>query len=134
MRRARILLVEDDPDGREMMRCLLELSGHDVYEAGDGPTGIEAILELRPDVALVDLGLPGLDGYEVARRVRGTLEGRALRLIALSGYGGPDERNRSEEAGFDAHLVKPVDPLQLTSAIDLWVAEPLRDPDSQTLG
>jgi PAS domain S-box-containing protein len=116
-RRRRILLVEDNPDSREMLKCLLELAGHDVHEAMSGPAGLDAILRLRPDVALVDLGLPGFDGLELARRVRASAGGDAVRLVALTGYGQPDDQRRSREAGFDAHLVKPADPARLASVI-----------------
>lgn len=105
--RRRVLVVEDNRDAREMLRWLLELSGHEVYEADNGARGIEMAMRLRADVALVDIGLPGLDGYEVARRLKA--QGHPARLIALTGYGQAEDRRRSEAAGFDAHLVKPVD-------------------------
>jgi signal transduction histidine kinase/CheY-like chemotaxis protein len=108
--RRRVLVVEDNPDGREMLRVLLGLYGHEVHEAEDGPAGVERALSLRPDVAIIDIGLPGLDGYEVARRVRGTAEGMRIKLVALTGYGQDDDRARAQAAGFDAHLVKPVAP------------------------
>jgi CheY-like chemotaxis protein len=109
--------VEDSRDGREMLRYMLEHAGHEVHEAADGPGGVDTILKVVPDVALVDLGLPALDGYEVARRVRADHAGRAVRLVALTGYGLPDDLKRSRGAGFDAHLVKPVDPVKLAAAI-----------------
>ena len=84
------------------------LAGHEVHEAADGLSGIEAVAKLAPDLALIDIGLPGIDGYEVARRIRTTEKGRAMRLIAISGYGQPGDRRRAMEAGFDAHLTKPV--------------------------
>jgi PAS domain S-box-containing protein len=111
----RILIVEDNADSREMLRVLLELAGHEVHEAEDGPGGLAALERVRPDVALIDLGLPGLDGYELARRARQA--GTTARLVALTGYGLPDDRQRSRQAGFDAHLVKPVDRDQLAMAI-----------------
>jgi PAS domain S-box-containing protein len=113
----RIVIVEDSRDGREMLRYMLEHAGHEVHEAADGPGGVDTILKVVPDVALVDLGLPALDGYEVARRVRADHAGRAVRLVALTGYGLPDDLKRSRGAGFDAHLVKPVDPVKLAAAI-----------------
>ncbi len=113
----RILIVEDSRDSRDMLRYLLERAGHEVHEAGDGPSGVEAILTVRPDIALVDVGLPGLDGYEVARRVRATEAGRTVRLVALTGYGLPEDHRRSHEAGFDTHLVKPVDAAHLAAVI-----------------
>ena len=113
----RILIVEDSRDSRDMLRFLLEHAGHEVHEAADGPSGVEAILTVRPDIALVDVGLPGLDGFEVARRVRADARGREVRLVALTGYGLPEDYRRSREAGFDAHLVKPVDPARLVAVI-----------------
>ena len=103
-----------------------KLQGHqglaEVLEAVDGPEGLASIRRARPDVALVDVGLPGFDGYEVARRVRA--EDKSIRLIALTGYGQPDDRRRALEAGFDAHLVKPVDFETLDEAIRAPRAEP----------
>jgi CheY-like chemotaxis protein len=113
--------VEDNTDAREMLRHLLHLAGHDVHEAADGPGGLEAALRLRPDVALVDVGLPGFDGYQLARRVRGST-GPSIYLVALTGYGQPDDRRQAMEAGFDAHLVKPVNPEALLAAIHTAVS------------
>ena len=113
----RIVLVEDSHDSRDMLRFLLEHAGHEVHEAEDGPRGVEAIVAIKPDIALVDVGLPGIDGYEVARRVRAQV-GAGVRLVALTGYGLPEDHRRSQEAGFDAHLVKPVDPARLTALIE----------------
>jgi PAS domain S-box-containing protein len=107
----RVLVVEDNDDAREMLRNLLHLFGHEVHEACDGAAGIELARRLRPDAALIDIGLPGIDGYEVARRIRGDVP--AARLVALTGYGQPEDRERALAAGFDVHLVKPVDPEQL---------------------
>jgi CheY-like chemotaxis protein len=104
----RIVLVEDNADARDAMRALLEVSGHRVEIAADGPSGIELARRVRPDVTLVDIGLPGVDGYEVARRLRAD-GGAGLRLVALTGYGQPEDRARALDAGFDAHLVKPVE-------------------------
>jgi signal transduction histidine kinase/CheY-like chemotaxis protein len=104
-----VLVVEDNADAREMLRVSLELEGHRVEAADDGLQGVEMALSGRPDVMLVDIGLPGLDGYGVAARVRAAL-GREVVLIALTGYGQPDDRERTRHAGFDAHVVKPVDP------------------------
>ncbi|HKW90879.1 MAG TPA: response regulator [Methylomirabilota bacterium] len=113
----RIVIVEDSRDSRDMLRFLLERAGHQVHEAVDGPSGVTAILTHRPDIALVDVGLPGLDGYEVARRVRAEQGGQTVRLVALTGYGLPEDQRRSHEAGFDGHLVKPVEPTRLQAAI-----------------
>jgi signal transduction histidine kinase len=114
--RRRIVIVEDNADSREMLRVTLELAGHEVQEAHDGPSGLTAILRLLPDVALVDVGLPEFDGYEVARRVRAAA-GTSIRLVALTGYGQAADRRQALEAGFDAHVVKPIDPDALQAAI-----------------
>ncbi len=113
----RILIVEDNRDSREMLRFLLELAGHEVHEANDGPGGLEALRRIRPDVALVDVGLPGFDGYELAKRAREA--GDTVCLVALTGYGLPDDLRRSREAGFDAHLVKPVEAAALSRVIGI---------------
>jgi signal transduction histidine kinase/ActR/RegA family two-component response regulator len=111
----RILVVEDNLDGRESLRDLLEIWGHQVELAEDGSQGVEKALASHPDVALVDIGLPGLDGNEVARRIRAELSGAPDRveLIAMTGYGQPEDRRRALQAGFDSYLVKPVDPAHL---------------------
>jgi signal transduction histidine kinase/DNA-binding response OmpR family regulator len=108
VRPLRILLVEDNVDVRESFRLLLQRVGHTIEEAQDGPEGVERVLALRPDVALIDIGLPGLNGYEVARKVRALAQGCPTRLIAMTGYGQDQDKQRALEAGFDAHLVKPV--------------------------
>jgi two-component system, chemotaxis family, CheB/CheR fusion protein len=112
-----VLIVEDDADNREMLRQLMELDGHRVITAGDGAAGLQAMAEHRPDVALVDLRLPVLNGYEVARRARADADCRCVRLIALTGYGRVQDRQAVLEAGFDEHLVKPVDPDELSRAL-----------------
>ncbi len=103
-----ILLVEDNEDIRLTLRDLLEFEGHEVAEAADGAAGAEMIVARKPNVALVDIGLPGLDGYQVAQRVRRDLPPENTRLVALTGYGGDDVARKAREAGFDAHLIKPV--------------------------
>ncbi len=108
----RIVLVEDQDDSREMMRALLELRGHSVVEAVDGPEAIEIIQRERPDVAVVDIGLPQMSGYDVARTVRESI-GDEVFLIALTGYGSQSDVRAAEDAGFDAHLTKPAEPDRL---------------------
>jgi two-component system CheB/CheR fusion protein len=105
-----IVIVEDNADSREMLESLLKMDGYKVTSAEDGQQGYQAIASQNPDVALVDLGLPGIDGYEIARRVRSELSERPIRLIALTGYGRSVDRDAVFAAGFDEHLVKPVDP------------------------
>jgi signal transduction histidine kinase/CheY-like chemotaxis protein len=114
--RRRVLIVEDNDDARDMLRYLLEQTGHEVHEAADGLDGLERAFALEPDAAVIDIGLPGLDGYEVARRVRAGGRTRVL-LIAVTGYGQAGDRQRSSAAGFDAHLTKPVDPVALEALL-----------------
>lgn len=111
-----ILIVEDNVDARDALSVLLELEGHVVATAGEGHQALELVRAKDPDIALVDIGLPGIDGYEVARRVR-ALDGRRPVLIALTGYGQPEDRRRASEAGFDDLLVKPVDPTALATLL-----------------
>jgi signal transduction histidine kinase/CheY-like chemotaxis protein len=105
----RVLLVEDNADSAETLRTLLALRGHDVHVAHDGPAGVALAHKSRPEVALIDIGLPGFDGFEVARRLRASPGGDAIRLVALTGYGQPEDQRAASAAGFDAFLVKPVD-------------------------
>jgi CheY-like chemotaxis protein len=112
----RLLLIEDHEDSRDMARHGLELLGQSVTVAADGETGIAMALSEAPDAVFVDIGLPGLDGYEVGRRLREAL-GDRVRLIALTGYGRADDRSKVREAGFDAHLVKPVAPTDMLKAL-----------------
>jgi len=111
-----ILIVEDNDDAREALRMLLEIDGHAVEAAAEGIQALEIVRAKDPDVALVDIGLPGIDGYEVARRARAA-DGKRPLLIALTGYGQPEDRRRASEAGFDSLLVKPVDPSALSDLL-----------------
>jgi len=104
-----VLLIEDNDDGREMMATMLGTFGYPVLQAGDGLEGVRMACAHTPDVALVDIGLPGIDGYEVARRLRQEAATSGVRLIALTGYGLAEDQRRVLEAGFDTHLVKPVE-------------------------
>jgi signal transduction histidine kinase/ActR/RegA family two-component response regulator len=112
-----ILVVEDNEDGRESLRMLLEALGHTVHVAGDGHAGVEKAMSLQPEIVLLDIGLPGIDGYEVARRLRSRGAGRRPFLVALTGYGGPEDRDRAFAAGFDAHVAKPVDRARLATLL-----------------
>ncbi|MES2160902.1 MAG: response regulator [Pseudomonadota bacterium] len=112
-----ILLIEDNDDGREMMTMMLSCYGYEVHAAADGNEGVAAAASRQPDVALIDIGLPGIDGYEVARRLRADPATRDIRLIALTGYGLAEDLRRVLDAGFDRHLVKPVDIDQLADVI-----------------
>ena len=112
----RVLLVDDNEDARMMLRTYLELRGHRVHEAASGPEAVDAALDLLPDLVLLDLGLPGFDGLEVSRRLRADLRTRDVRLIALTGYGQAEDREKTASLGFQAHLVKPVTPERLDEA------------------
>jgi len=114
----RIVLVEDNDDSREVVTTLLEMQGHAVTVAADGPSGFDAIVANEPDIGLLDIGLPGYDGTELAARVRQREDGSRVILIALTGYGMPEDRAKALSAGFDAFLVKPFD----LSAFDAAVA------------
>lgn len=96
-----------------MMRTLLELEGHEVHEAADGPRGVETAMEVRPDVAFIDIGLPGIDGYQVVEQLRAHAGELPPVLVAVTGYGRIEDRDRMEQAGFDAHLIKPVEPMRI---------------------
>jgi signal transduction histidine kinase len=122
-RSRRVLIIEDNVDTRETLRRVLELDGHEVQEAADGAQGVEIALASRPEVIIVDIGLPRLDGYQVARRLRAAL-GTGPRLIAVTGYGQTEDRRRARDAGFDEHLVKPVTPDQLAAALHSYPADP----------
>jgi CheY-like chemotaxis protein len=105
----RILVVDDDKDAAESLAVLLRLVGHEVLLAHSGPAALDAAQEQAPDVVLLDIGLPNMDGLEVARRLRQDMGLTKVLLVALTGYGQEDIRSRTQEAGFNAHLVKPVD-------------------------
>ncbi len=113
----RILVVEDNRDAADSLRMLLELYGYEAMVAYTGPDGVRAAEQWQPDVVLCDIGLPGLDGYGVARRLRQNPSTAKARLIAVTGYGADDDKRRSQEVGFDAHLVKPVDPHALQGVL-----------------
>ena len=106
----RILVIEDNRDSADSLRLLLEFSGHEVAVAYAGHDGVQAAEQCQPDVVLCDIGLPGLDGYGVARKIRANPTTAKARLIAVTAYGQDEDRRRSHEAGFEQHLVKPVDP------------------------
>lgn len=124
-RARRVLLVEDDADAAEALAMLLEVLGHAVRVVGDGAGALELAAGGGVDVMLVDLGLPGLDGCEVARRIRALPGGPAITLVALTGYGRDEDRERTRDAGFDHHLVKPVD----LEALQALVARDRSEPD-----
>jgi len=113
-----VLVVEDNDDARETLRRMLELEGHRVRVAADGAAGLEAVRQASPEIALIDIGLPKMDGYELARHIRAEVDiARQPYLVAVTGYGLPEDRNRTREAGFDLHLVKPVDAATLAAVL-----------------
>lgn len=105
----RILIVEDNQDVRRMLRSLLQMEGYEVEAAEDGRNGLEMINKFAPDLMFIDIGLPGIDGYEVARTVRQDAANEHIHLVALTGYGQPSDREKAEQSGFDTHLSKPID-------------------------
>jgi CheY-like chemotaxis protein len=108
-----VLIVEDNADARDSLSLFLQLAGHDVQTAEDGPRGLDKVHTFRPDVAVIDVGLPGIDGYAVARAIRERPDGRSMCLIALTGYGQAEDQRRALAAGFDIHLTKPIDPAKI---------------------
>ncbi len=113
----RVLVVDDNRDSADSLAMALQLQGHDVHTAYDGAAAVEAALALLPDVILLDIGLPKLNGYDAARRIREQPRGKEMILVALTGWGQEEDHRRSREAGFDHHLVKPADPLALHSIL-----------------
>jgi CheY-like chemotaxis protein len=107
--RCRIVVVDDQEDSREMLRMLLESRDHLVFDAGDGPSGIALIEREKPDVAFIDIGLPTMNGYEIAQQIRKRSHLDDVRLVALTGYGAPSDVSAAHAAGFDEHLIKPAD-------------------------
>ena len=120
--RLRILLADDNRDAAESLAALLEIDGHEVVVVHDGPAAIEAFLEIRPQLALLDIGMPGLNGYEVAKKIRQSHRDSAAKLVAITGWGQDDDKTRAIEAGFDYHLTKPVELERLTEIMQLLSA------------
>ena len=113
----RVLVVDDNVDTVESMARLLKLHGHEVQTACDASEAIATALSWRPEVVLLDLGLPDMDGYQVAATIRQEASCQGIVLIAVTGYGLPEDHQRSREAGIDLHLVKPVDPAELLALL-----------------
>jgi CheY-like chemotaxis protein len=113
----RVLLADDNPDGADTMAAFLELLGFEVTVARDGPTAVAEAARALPDVAILDLGMPGFDGWEACRRIRSLPGGGATKIIALSGWGSPEARAKSREAGFDAHWTKPAEAASLLAVL-----------------
>jgi CheY-like chemotaxis protein len=130
--RRRILVADDNADALESLATLLELSGHEVFSASNGALALESAERHLPEVALLDIGMPKLDGYEVARRIRAQPWGRRITLVALTGWGQESDRRRSGEAGFDSHLVKPLDLDKLTALLDQLPVQIAQGQDADT--
>jgi CheY-like chemotaxis protein len=111
-------VVDDIPDSAQSLARLLRRWGHEVYMAHDGPSALEAARSTRPEVVLLDIGLPGMDGYEVARQLRQDPDRTNTVLVALTGYGQSADRHQTRDAGFDQHLIKPVDTSALRELLD----------------
>lgn len=122
----RILLADDNADTLESLAMLLSLDGHSVYTASNGEQTLERAEQHQPDVALVDIGMPGMDGYEVARRIRAEPWGARIMLVAVTGWSPDSHGNSSKDAGFDSHLVKPVDLQQLSALLARAAQRPRR--------
>jgi CheY-like chemotaxis protein len=116
-RACRILVVDDNQDGADLMAVLLRLQGHTVEVANDGVTALTSAAAFDPDVVLLDIGLPGMNGYAVARQLREARNKRPQCLIAMTGYGTDEDRQRTVEAGFDHHIVKPIEPAELNALL-----------------
>jgi len=117
--RLKILVVDDNPDAALSMAMMLSMMGHDTRTAHDGEAAVTTAEEFRPQVVLLDIGLPKLNGYEVAQRIRGQEWGAAMFLVAITGWGQDEDRRRSEDVGMNLHMVKPVEP----DALDRVLAE-----------
>ncbi len=113
----RVVVIEDHVDTADLMHEILRTAGHDVRVAHSGCDGVDAARALAAEVVLCDVGLPDIDGYEVARRLRADRATARALLVALTGYDGEGEQERARDAGFDRHVVKPIDPFQLESLI-----------------
>ena len=113
----RVVVIEDHKDTADLMHEILRDAGHEVRVAHSGHDGVSAALALPAEVVLCDVGLPDIDGYEVARRLRAATATARARLVALTGYDGEDEERKARAAGFDRHVVKPIDPFQLEKLI-----------------
>jgi len=118
VQRRRVLIVDDNRDSVETMATLIRLSGHEIEMAHDGETALEKAKSFKPEIILLDVGLPDMHGYEVAERLRAIPENKSLVIVALTGYGNEEDRRRARDAGFDYHFVKPVDFTALESLIN----------------
>ncbi|MDQ3349364.1 MAG: response regulator [Acidobacteriota bacterium] len=116
-RARRILVVDDNTDAAEMLAALLTMDGHDVRTASTGPDALAIVTDFHPHLAFLDIGLPGMSGYELARRLRADRRLAGLTMVAVTGWGQDEDRRQSREAGFDQHLTKPVDPREVQALV-----------------
>ena len=117
-RKRRILIVDDNEDAREGLHLLLAYAGHEVETSENASGALDKLRTFQPEIALIDIGLPGVDGYALARMARQTPEARATCLVAVTGYGRAEDRQKALAAGFDVHMTKPVDPDLLSAFLD----------------
>jgi CheY-like chemotaxis protein len=122
---SRVLVVDDNVDAADMLVMMLQMFGHEVKAAYSGQAALETVVEFQPDFILLDIGLPDMNGYEVAQHVRQQQQIKNVSVFAMTGYGQDSDRQRSEEAGIDLHLIKPVDPKKLQDLLENWVQQPV---------
>ena len=122
----RILAVDDNQDAVDILARTLQLKGHEVQTAYDGIEAVDVAARFKPDIVLLDIGLPRLSGYDVARRIRQLPDGKSTILIAITGWGQEEDRRQSQQSGFDMHLVKPVDPIALLKLLAELKSPPQR--------
>jgi CheY-like chemotaxis protein len=120
-----VLIADDNPDGAESLAMLLGMLGHEVHIAHDGAQALEMASRVKPDIALLDIGMPGLSGYQVATRIRREAWGEGIVLIAVTGWGQEEDKRNTQAAGFDHHLTKPADPAQIESILESMAARTL---------
>jgi CheY-like chemotaxis protein len=133
MRALHVALVEDNDDVRLLMGEVLESWGHEVRQASTGAVGVDLILQQRPDIAFIDIGLPDMDGYELARRISSALGTAKPLMVALSGFSQRRDRERASRAGFDDHLAKPASPADLKRLLS-QAGRALAQPSTETVG
>lgn len=126
---SRVLVIDDNIDAADMLAMMLQMFGHEVQTAYTGEDALEIMVEYHADIVLLDIGLPGMNGYEIAQRLRQQPQTKEVRLIAMTGYGQESDRQRSQEAGFDYHLVKPVDPQKLQNLLETLAKQPRSGKD-----
>lgn len=119
-RALRVLISDDNVDGADALALLVNLEGHEVGVAHDGEEALRVAGRMRPDVAILDIGMPGLNGYEVASRLRQTSDGPLMLIVAMTGRDEAEDKQRARSSGFDAHFTKPVEPAALLGRIAAW--------------